>query len=77
MIIKEPTMKTTETNTPDYDFALSDNLNEKLKKAVMLLDEVRFKIAGEEYTQDFLNELNQGTKRITDAIRRLDQDPIV
>jgi hypothetical protein len=77
MIIKEPTMKTTETNIPNYDFALSDDLHEKLKKAVMLLDEVRFKIAGEEYTEDFLNELNQGTKRITDAIRRLDQDPIV
>jgi hypothetical protein len=60
-----------------YDFALSNILNEKLKKAVMLLDEVRFKISVEVYTEDFLHELNQGTKRITSAIRRLDQDPIV
>jgi len=68
-----------QTDAFEYDFALSDDMNEKLKKAVMLLDEVRSKLAqdGEEFTEDFVNELNQGTKRITDAVRRLEQDPIV
>jgi len=73
-------MQTTpETNLFYYDFALSDELNEKLKQAVMLLDQVRFKLAydGKDYTQDFVNELNQGTNRITNAIRGLDQEPIV
>ncbi len=62
-----------------YDFALSDDLNEKLRKAVMLLDEVRFKLASEEaeYMENFLKELDQGTRRIRDAIRGLDQDAIV
>ena len=68
---------TSETNLGHYDFALSDELNEKIQKAVILLDEVRFSIGYEKYAEDFLNELNQGTKRITDAVRRLDQDPIV
>ena len=61
----------------DYDFALSDDLNEKIKTVVTLLDEVRFKLADESCAENFLSELNQGTKRITDAVRRLDQDPIV
>ena len=70
---------TPETDAIYYDFALSDELNEKLKTAVMLLDQVRFKLAydGEKYTQEFVNELNQGTDKIAGAIRRLDQDPIV
>ena len=68
---------TAETNLDSYDFALSDELNEKIQKAVILLDEVRFSIGYEKYAEDFLNELNQGLKRITDAVRRLDQDPIV
>ena len=73
-------MQTTpETNLDYYDFCLTDDLNEKLQKAVMLLDQVRFKIAydREEFTQDFLNELNQATEKITSAVRRLDQEPIV
>ena len=70
-------MTTTETNLDSYDFALSDELNEKIQKAVMLLDVVRFSVGYEKYAEDFLNELNQGLKRITDAVRRLDQDPIV
>jgi len=70
---------TSEPNPSDYDFALSDKMNEKLKVAVMLLDEVRFKLArdGEKYTREFMNELTQGTKQITDAIHRLDQPPII
>ena len=70
---------TSETNTLHYDFCLPDDLNNKLKKAVILLDQVRFKLAyeKEKFMEDFVNELNLGTKRITDAIRRLDQDPIV
>ena len=73
-------MQTTpESNAGYYDFCLSDELNEKLQKAVMLLDQVRFKIAydGEEYTRDFVNELNQATEKITNAVRGLDQEPIV
>jgi hypothetical protein len=63
----------------DYDFCLTDDLNEKLQKAVMLLDEVRFKLAydGEKIMQEFVNELNHGTQKITDTVRRLNQDPIV
>ena len=70
---------TSEPNPSDYDFALSDKMNEKLKVAVMLLDEVRFKLArdGEKYTREFMNELTQGTKQITDAIYRVDQPPII
>ena len=70
---------TPETNLFYYDFALSDELNEKLKQAVMLLDQVRFKLAydGKDYTQGFVNELNQATEKITNAIRGLDQEPIV
>ena len=70
---------TPETNTGYYDFCLSDDLNDKLQKAVMLLDQVRFKLAydGEEFTQHFVNELNLATERITNAVRGLDQDPIV
>ena len=62
-----------------YDFCLSDDLNDKLQKAVMLLDQVRFKLAcdGKDYTRHFVNELNQATERITNAVRGLDQDPIV
>jgi len=73
-------MKTkSEADLHFYDFALSDDLNEKLRKAVMLLDEVRFKLASEEadYMENFLNELNQGTTQIREAIRGLDQDAIV
>jgi len=73
-------MKTTsEMDLYFYDFALSDDLNEKLRKAVVLLDEVRFKLASEEaeYMENFLNELNQGTTQIRDTIRGLDQDAIV
>ena len=73
-------MKTiSEMDLHFYDFALSDDLNEKLRKAVMLLDEVRFKLASEEadYMENFLNELNQGTTQIREAIRGLDQDAIV
>jgi len=79
----KPTPKTGDTKMTtkplDYDFALSDDLNEKLKTAVTLLDEVRFKLAneGEGFTREFTDELTQGTKQIVEAIRRLDQDPIV
>ena len=63
-------------NNDAYDFCLSDELNEKLRAAVTLLDEVLLTLAQEreEFAQDFVHELNQGTKRIANAISRLEQD---
>ncbi len=62
-----------------YDFCLSDDLNEKLKTAINLLNEVDAELCEEkeDYLEDFLYELKQGTHRLVTAIRGLDQDPIV
>ncbi len=62
-----------------YDFCLSDDLNEKLKTAICLLDEidVELRATKEDYLEPFLYELKQGTHRLVTAIRGLDQDPIV
>ncbi len=68
-----------ERELPAYDFCLNDELNEKLKKAIHLLDEVdiQLRATNEDYLEPFLYELRQGTRRITDAVRGLDQDPVV
>ncbi len=62
-----------------YDFCLNDDLNEKLKQAVHLLDAVDIQLLAEnqDYLEPFLHELRQGKLRIVKAIRGLDQDPIV
>ena len=55
------------------------NLDEKLKTAINLLNEVDAELCEEkeDYLEDFLYELKQGTHRLVTAIRGLDQDPIV
>ena len=47
---------TSETNMLHYDFCLPDDLNDKLKKAVILLDQVRFKLAYEKKVYGRLRE---------------------
>lgn len=75
-------------NEFSYDFCLSGDLNEKLVTAVNLLDEVRKTLGKQIFAddhdekndgglEDFVVEMSVRTLQIKQAIRGLDQDPIV
>ncbi len=71
-----------------YDFCLPEDLNEKLVKAVKLLDEVHKSLGrhifsdgyvetGFSSIDDFIADLGSQIDRLKMVIRGLDQDPIV
>ncbi len=71
-----------------YDFCLPEDLNEKLAKAVKLLDEVHKSLGrhifsdgyvetGFSSIDDFTADLGSQVNRLKMIVRGLDQDPIV